>query len=46
LDDVTFRQKEPTRDYLKEAVDAVLAGEPPVVNVTQPYGCAIVLFPG
>jgi peroxiredoxin len=44
LDDVTFRQTEPTRNYLKEAVDAVLAGEPPDAENTQPYGCAIVYF--
>jgi peroxiredoxin len=28
-DDVTFRQKEPTRNYLQEAVGAVLKGEQP-----------------
>ena len=44
LDDVTFRQTEPTRHYLREAVDAVLAGEKPEVETVQPYGCTIVYF--
>jgi len=46
LDDVTFRQKEPTRHLLKDAVDAVLAGETPDPDHVQPYGCAIVWHPG
>jgi peroxiredoxin len=46
LDEVTFRQPEPTRPYLKEAVDAVLAGETPDPDNVQPYGCTIVWFAG
>lgn len=44
FDDVTFRQKTPTRAYLKEAVEAVLAGRKPEPVHTQPYGCAIVRY--
>jgi peroxiredoxin len=44
LDDVTFRQPQPTRNYLKEAVEAVLAGRRPQVEDTQPYGCTIVYY--
>lgn len=42
LDDVTFRQREPKRFHLKEAVDALLAGRLPEVASTPAYGCAIV----
>jgi hypothetical protein len=42
LDDVTFRQRTPTRAYLKEAVEAVLAGESPEPTQTPAYGCALV----
>lgn len=41
-DDVTFRQRTPTRFYLQEAVAALLAGRLPEVAQTQPFGCAIV----
>jgi len=46
LDDVTFRQRTPTRFFLKLAVKAVLAGEQPDQPQTPPYGCAIVRFKG
>jgi peroxiredoxin len=46
LDDVTFRQPEPTRHFLKEAVDAVLAGEAPELASTPAYGCTIVYYAG
>jgi peroxiredoxin len=42
LDDVTFRRRNPTRDYLRQAVQAVLAGENPDPDQTPAYGCAIV----
>lgn len=42
LDDVTFRQKTPTRHYLRDAVEAVLEGRLPDPSVTPAFGCAIV----
>jgi peroxiredoxin len=42
LDDVTFRQREPERFYVKEAVDALLAGRMPEVDSAPAYGCTIV----
>lgn len=42
LNDVTFRQRTPTRHYLREAVDALLAGNQPEPAQTAPYGCAVV----
>ena len=44
LDDVTFRKRTPTRDYLYDAVEAVLAGARPQPAETPAYGCAIVRF--
>ena len=44
LDDVTFRQRTPTRAYLADAVEALLAGRAPDPAETQPYGCTIVRF--
>jgi peroxiredoxin len=44
IDDVTFRQRKPTCFYLKEAVEAVLAGRIPDPAETSPYGCTIVRF--
>lgn len=44
FDDVTFRQRTPTRKYLLEAVEAVLSGELPDPSETPPYGCALVRF--
>ncbi len=41
-DDVTFRQCEPKRFYVKEAVDALLAGRLPDIAAAPPYGCTIV----
>jgi peroxiredoxin len=40
--DKTFRQRTATRFYLKEALEALLAGRLPEVAETLPYGCAIV----
>jgi peroxiredoxin len=42
VDDVTFRQREPKRFYVKEAVDALLAGCLPEVALAPAYGCTIV----
>ncbi len=42
VDDVTFRQREPKRFHVKEAVDALLAGRLPEVASTPAYGCTIV----
>jgi peroxiredoxin len=44
VDDVSFRQREPTRFYLREAVEAVLAGQLPKVPEVQPFGCTIVRY--
>ncbi len=43
VDDSTMRQREPTRNYLAQAVQAVLAGRDPDPAQTQGYGCAIVV---
>jgi peroxiredoxin len=42
VDDTSFRQRRPTRFYLDEAVEALLAGHLPPVQETMAYGCAIV----
>jgi thiol-disulfide isomerase/thioredoxin len=42
VDDVTFRQRQATRFFLKEAVDALLDGNPPALTETPAYGCTIV----
>jgi len=42
FDDVTFRQREATRSYLKDAVEALSAGRSPEQAETAPYGCTIV----
>jgi hypothetical protein len=42
VDDVTFRQREPKRFYVREAVDALLAGRLPEVASAPAYGCTIV----
>jgi peroxiredoxin len=44
FDDVTFRQRMPTKSYLKDAVEALLAGRLPDAAETAPYGCAVVRF--
>lgn len=45
VDDVSFRQREATRFYLREAVDALLSGSRPEIEETPPFGCAIVRYP-
>ncbi len=42
FDDVTFRQREPTRNYVEEAIRAVLNGKRVPVTETLSYGCTIV----
>jgi len=42
FDDVTFRQRTPTRAYLIDAVEALLAGRTPDPAETAAYGCTIV----
>lgn len=44
FDDVTFRQKTPSQQYLRDALDAILAGRQPDPAQTPPYGCAIVRY--
>lgn len=43
-DDASFRQREPTRSYLREAISALLAGRLPEVQETPGRGCALVRF--
>ena len=42
VDDVTFRQRNPSRFFLDEAVESLLAGHSPTLTETPAYGCAIV----
>jgi peroxiredoxin len=42
VDDVTFRQRKPTRFFLDEAVEALLEARLPALTETPAYGCAIV----
>jgi hypothetical protein len=42
FDDVTFRQPEPTTNYLYQAVEALRAGNLPTPAETLAYGCTIV----
>lgn len=44
FDDTSFRQRTSTRDYLREALEAVMNGEAPGIPETNPYGCAIVRY--
>jgi peroxiredoxin len=44
VDDVAFRQREPTRFYLQEAVEALLADHLPDVTEVKPFGCTIVRY--
>ena len=41
-DDVTFRQRTPTRHYVREAVEALRSGGLPDPAETPSYGCSIV----
>ena len=42
VDDVTFRQRKPTRFFLAEAVESLLEGHSLTLTETLAYGCAIV----
>jgi peroxiredoxin len=42
FDDITFRRRTATQDYLRQAVEAVLAGKDPQPAETPAYGCNIV----
>lgn len=42
VDDRTFRQPEPTINYLDAAVEALIAGQAPAIGDTPAYGCQIV----
>jgi len=42
VDDGTFRRRIPSRFFIKEAVNALLAGRRPPVEESPAYGCAIV----
>lgn len=44
FDDVTFRQPEPTRNYLREAIDALISGMQPEIDLVSPYGCTVVYY--
>ena len=44
VDDVSFRQREPSRFYLQEAVEALLDGRLPEINEVKPFGCTIVRY--
>ncbi|MFZ5820003.1 MAG: redoxin domain-containing protein [Chloroflexota bacterium] len=44
VDDVAFRQREATRSYLREAVEALLGGSLPALAGTKPFGCTIVRY--
>ena len=44
FDDVSFRQRTPTRAYVIEAIAALLANQPVPLSATPPYGCAIIRF--
>ena len=42
FDDVNFRQRTPTHNYLFSALRAVWNGQEPEPDQTQPYGCTII----
>ena len=42
VDDITFRQRQATRFFLQEAVEALLNGRLPKLAETPAYGCTIV----
>jgi peroxiredoxin len=44
IDDRSFRQRTATRNYLRDALVALLAGRQPEPAETPPYGCALVRF--
>ena len=44
FDDITFRQRDATEQYLQDAVEKLLAGYHPEPGQTPPYGCVLVRF--
>ncbi len=42
VDNITFRQREATRFFLQETVEALLHGQLPSLSETPAYGCVIV----
>jgi peroxiredoxin len=42
VDDATFRNRMPTRFFLKEAIDSLIEGHSPPLTETPAFGCAIV----
>ena len=44
FDDLSLRHRTPTRFFLKDAVEALLAGHLPEAAETAPYGCTIMRF--
>jgi len=44
LDDISFRQRTPTRSFVPEAVQALLDGLDPRIDHTPPYGCTVVRY--
>jgi len=42
VDDVSFRQRAPTRSYFEDAVESLLAGGLPATAEAPAFGCAIV----
>jgi hypothetical protein len=46
FDDITFRQRTATRNYVFEAVAALLDGREPDPTEVRPYGCTIVRYSG
>lgn len=41
-DDVAFRQRTPTQNYVRDVVDALLNGNKPEITSVPPFGCTIV----
>ena len=44
FDDISFRQRTPTRTYVPDAVLALLDGNDPEIDHTAPYGCTVVRY--
>jgi peroxiredoxin len=42
VDNVAFRQRQPTQFYLRQVVEALLAGQLPQLAETPAFGCALV----
>lgn len=42
VDDITFRRREATQFFLRDAVEALLNGQLPELSETPAYGCTII----